>query len=84
MISDNNLSDVRYICIFYYLLCKYLFVLNTFSFKFESVCELNKLPSLHSLRIQNNPMLNGMSVSNYTLQIIARIANLTVNYKILF
>lgn len=45
------------------------------------MCELNKLPSLNSLRIQNNPMLNGMSVSNYTLQVIARIANLTVNYK---
>jgi len=48
-------------------------------FKFESLCELNKLPSLSSLRIQNNPLLVGMSVSNYTLQIIARIANLTVN-----
>lgn len=44
----------------------------------ESVCELNKLPSLNSLRIQNNPLRKGMSVSNYTLQIIARISNLKV------
>lgn len=43
------------------------------------MCELNKLPALNSIRIQNNPMLKGMSVSNYTLQIIGRIANLTVN-----
>lgn len=43
------------------------------------MCELNKLQSLTSLRIQNNPMLKGMRVNDYTLQIIARIANLTVN-----
>lgn len=44
----------------------------------ESLCELNKLPTLNTLRIQNNPLFKGMTVSNYTLQIIARIANLTV------
>lgn len=44
---------------------------------FESLCELNKLPKLNSLRIKNNPLLDGMTVNNYTLQIIGRIANLT-------
>lgn len=43
------------------------------------MCELNKLPALISLKIQNNPLLEGMTVSNYTLQIIARISNLMVN-----
>lgn len=47
------------------------------------MCELNKLPALNSLRIQNNPLLKGMSASNYTLQIVARIANLTVNEHII-
>lgn len=54
--------------------------LQIYIFKMELLCELNKLPALNSLRIQNNPFLKGMSVCNYTLQTVARIANLTVNY----
>ncbi|XP_060840515.1 tubulin-specific chaperone E [Rhopalosiphum padi] len=56
---------------------KFLMISDNELLYFESLCELNKLPALRSLRIQNNPVLKGMSVSNYTLQIIARIANLT-------
>lgn len=47
--------------------------------KFESLCELNKLPALISLKIQNNPLLKGMTASNYRLQIVARISSLEVN-----
>ncbi|XP_050425004.1 tubulin-specific chaperone E [Adelges cooleyi] len=56
---------------------KYLMVRDNNIQDMESVNEFNKLASLTSLSIQNNPLLKGMTVANYTLQIVSRLSTLT-------
>ncbi|XP_025190549.1 tubulin-specific chaperone E isoform X1 [Melanaphis sacchari] len=76
-VNRNGIKDIQIVPSSFPSL-KFLMISDNDLLYFESLCELNKLPTLCSLRIQNNPLLKGMSVSNYTLQIIARIANLTM------
>ncbi|XP_001945495.1 tubulin-specific chaperone E [Acyrthosiphon pisum] len=74
-VNRNGIKDIQIVPSSFPSL-EFLMISDNDLLHFESLCELNKLPALCSLRIQNNPLIKGMSVSNYTLQIIARIANL--------
>ncbi|VVC27021.1 Hypothetical protein CINCED_3A022009 [Cinara cedri] len=76
-VNHNGIKDIQ-VVISSFPSLKYLMISDNDLLHWESVCELNKLPALNSLRIQNNPLLKSMSVSNYTLEIIARISNLTL------
>ncbi|XP_050549145.1 tubulin-specific chaperone E [Daktulosphaira vitifoliae] len=57
---------------------KFLMISHNMISSMDSINELNKLKSLISLRIQNNPLLKDLTVTNYTLQIVSRISTLMI------